>query len=102
MLVYVDDILCISHATATIVKEFEKLYHLEEGSIGPPPTCYLGTGIGMIANSFGNNCWSMSLDSYIKNTVRIVEGYMLMEGTQMYKANCPFHNAHYHPELVRI
>ena len=36
LLVYVDDILCISHATAPIMKDLVTQYRLKEGSIGPP------------------------------------------------------------------
>ena len=33
LLVNVDDIICISHATAPIMKEFEKVYHLKNGNL---------------------------------------------------------------------
>lgn len=56
MLVYVDDILCVSHATAPIMKDLDRLYRLKEGSVGPP-TRYLGADIGIIANEFGKECW---------------------------------------------
>ena len=47
LLVYVDDILCISHATDPIMKAFADIYRLKEGLIGPPER-YLGADIGKI------------------------------------------------------
>ena len=75
LLAYVDGILCISHATAPIMKDLETLNCLKESSVDPP-TRYLGADIGTIANEFGKECWAMSSDSYIKNAILIVEGYM--------------------------
>ena len=62
LLVYVNDIICVSHKTKEIMDEFAQLYRLKEGSIGPPSR-YLGADIGVIANSFGKECWAMSSDS---------------------------------------
>jgi hypothetical protein len=45
ILVYVDDILCISKETAPIMKNVAAIYRLKEGSIGQPSK-YLGANIG--------------------------------------------------------
>ena len=81
--------------------KFAKLYRLKEGSIGPP-TRYLGADIGTIANSFGKECWAMSSESYIRNAVRIVDGYMEEAKVEHIKAKCPFHDNKYKPELDEI
>ena len=98
MLVYVDDILCISHATAPIMKDLATRYWLKEGSIGPP-TRYLGADIGTMEYLDGKECWAMSSDSYLQNAIKIVEGFMDGEGVKMRNPTSPFHRLDYHPEL---
>ena len=98
MLVYVDDILCISHATAPIMKDLATWYQLKEGSIGSP-TRYLGANIGTMENLDGKDCWAMSSDSYHQNAVKIVQEFMDGEGVKMRNPKAPFHRLDYHPEL---
>ena len=43
LLVYVDDILCLSEHTKPIMDEIGALYRLKENSVGPPKR-YLGAG----------------------------------------------------------
>ena len=99
ILVYVDDILAISCDTAPIMDEFSKLYRLKPDSVGPPSR-YLGADIGVQDSEAGVECWAMSSDSYVRNAVRIVEGYLSAEDSKLrYKASCPFSSADYKPEL---
>ena len=99
ILVYVDDILAISHDTAPIMDDFSKLYRLKPDSVGPPDR-YLGADIGVQYTSSGAECWAMSSDSYVRNALRIVEGYLKAQGQDFKnKASCPFSNSTYKPEL---
>ena len=99
ILVYVDDILAISHDTAPIMDDFAKLYRLKPGSIGPPER-YLGADINVQSTDAGVECWAMSSDSYVRNALRIVEGYLKADGQAFkHKASCPFSSSNYKPEL---
>ena len=98
LLVYVDDILCISHATDPIMKAFANIYRLKADSIGPPER-YLGADIGKQVAESGVEAWAMSCDSYIRNSLKVVQGYMDSADVHFKRASCPFHHANYHPEL---
>ena len=41
----------------------------------------------------------MSCDSYIRNSLKVVQGYMDDADVNFKSASCPFHHADYHPEL---
>ena len=75
LLVYVDDILCISHDTKAILDEMAALYCLKEGSVGPPER-YLGADTKKMQANSGLECWAMSSDSYVKEAVKIVGGFI--------------------------
>ena len=98
LLVYVDDLLCVSHDTSSIMLEFSNLYRLKEGSVGPPSR-YLGADIAKTYTPSGVPCWAMGSHSYFNNAIRIVNGYVRDSGRKFRKASCPFHTADYHPEL---
>jgi hypothetical protein len=72
ILVYVDDILCISKETTPIMKNIAKIYRLKDDSIGQPHK-YLGSNIGTWALGDGRHVWSMSAASYIKSAVANIE-----------------------------
>ena len=59
ILFYVDDILCVSHDTTSIIKRFSEMFRLQEGSMGPP-FCYLGADIVQRPTNAGDECWAMS------------------------------------------
>ena len=50
LLVYVDDVLAISHDLKPLIDEVGKAYELKKGSVGPP-TRYLGATIFEIPDS---------------------------------------------------
>ena len=60
---------------------------------------YLGADIGKTTSDSGVEAWAMSSDLYIRNSLKVVEGYMDAAGVGMKKAKCPFHHVDYHPEL---
>ncbi len=98
LLVYVDDILCISHNTKPVMDKFAKIYRLKADSVGPPER-YLGADVEKTTDASGVEAWAMSPDSYIRNSLKVVEGYMDVDNVTTKKATCPFHHANYHPEL---
>ena len=93
-----DDIPCISHATAPVMKDLVTPYRLKEGSIGPP-TIYLEANIATMENLYGKECWAMSSDSYIQNAIKIVDVFMAGEGVKMRNPTSPFHCLDCHPAL---
>ena len=98
MLVYVDDILCISHNTKTIMDEMASLYRLKEGSVGPPER-YLGADTKITQANSGLECWAMSSDSYVKEAVKIVDVFIEANGIKWKKPKTPFPRTNYRPEL---
>jgi hypothetical protein len=75
ILVYVDDILCISKDTQQIMNHISKIYRLMEGSVKAPDR-YLGANIGLWRMEGGRRAWSMSAKSYIKSAVSNLESNM--------------------------
>jgi len=72
LLVYVDDILCVSHQLEKTMNKIKELYQLEDDSVGPPNR-YIGANIGKFQLNSGLECWSASVWDYIKSAVRNME-----------------------------
>jgi hypothetical protein len=75
VLVYVDDILVVSHDTKLVMEKLSEIYQLKKGSVGPP-TQYLGATIGKHQLPDGREVWSMSAEEYIDNAIKIVDARM--------------------------
>jgi hypothetical protein len=73
ILVYVDDILCISKDTKSIVDCIGQSYQLKEGSVQAPER-YLGANIEKWTFQDGQQLWSMSAKSYIKSAIENIKG----------------------------
>lgn len=78
-LVYVDDILMISHDPKPALLQIGALYELKEGSLGPPET-YLGAQIYQHSLHDGRKAWGMSSVKYVKNAVSTVENLLIEDG----------------------
>jgi hypothetical protein len=63
LLVYVNDILALSHDPTGIMKDIGKEFHIKDNKYRPP-TIYLGAGISKFQLMDGSTCWSM--DSAIR------------------------------------
>jgi len=59
MLIYVDDILCISRQPQQMMEQIQHLYRLKDDLIGPPRR-YLGANISMYQLPDGSEAWSDS------------------------------------------
>lgn len=79
VLVYVDDILVVSHDTKGIMDSLSEIYQLKPGSVGPPSR-YLGATIQTMQMSDGREVWTMSSEEYLENALPIVEGLMKRTG----------------------
>jgi len=72
LLVYVDDILLVSHQPKQTMLEIQQLYRLKDDLIGPPKR-YLGANISKFQLPDGTEAWSASARDYIKTAVRNLE-----------------------------
>ena len=79
LLVYVDDILLVSHDPKPTPLETGAFYELKEGSLGIPET-YLGAQIYQHYLRDGRKAWGMSSEKYTKNAVNTVEDLLKENG----------------------
>jgi hypothetical protein len=85
VLVYVDDILHLSHDIKPTMDALRRLYELKPESCGPP-TRYLGANVGKYQLEDGRMSWSMSAREYVKNAVKNVEEELLQENHEGLKS----------------
>jgi hypothetical protein len=78
-LVYVDDILLISHDPRPTLLAIGRFYELKEGSLGTPST-YLGAQVYQHYLRDGRKAWGMSSEKYTKNAVNTVESLLQEDG----------------------
>ena len=78
MLVYVDDLLYISHDTKPIMDSIKGTYRLKEDSLKPPDK-YLGATIKVHTDEQGYECWAMSSDEYVAHAVKSLESELESE-----------------------
>jgi len=73
ILVYVDDILAVSHQPKTIMEQLSKLFWLKDGS--GPPTSYLGATIKKwrLIGDESPRHWGHSSKEYVKQAIANVE-----------------------------
>ena len=100
VLIFVQDILNISHDTKATTEILGTIYQLKPGIVGPPD-CYLGGNVGNFQHEDGTMAWFMSENDYVKaactNFVTMLEkdGLKLATGRQ---AKRPYHEK-YKPEV---
>jgi hypothetical protein len=75
ILVYVDEILHVSHDPNPGIAALQKLYVLKDDSIGPPKR-YLGANIDIVQVSNGRVIWAMSSESYVRAAIDNVENML--------------------------
>ena len=98
LLVYVDDVLIISHDTKPIIEQLSAQFRLKEDSLRPPNR-YLGAGIKIFTDSQGRECWALSSDDYVRVSVESVERELAEQGRKLRgKANRPY-DQKYRPEM---
>ena len=99
VLVYTDDILCVSTKPDTILLHLDQHFLLKEGSIGKPER-YLGAVIGQ--HQFEGDdkpCWSMSSSAYVKEAIRNVELWLAKRDRKLKKKASSVLPPNWRPEL---
>ncbi len=101
LLVYVDDVLVVSHAPGEVMQQIGTEFEIKNNEYGPP-TSYLGAGISKIQLTNGEECWSVDRKKYVKAAVEIVRGLLAEDGNEL-KASKSKHEGpmliNYQPEL---
>jgi hypothetical protein len=82
LLVYVDDVLVVSHAPEDIMKSIGEQFKIKNGEYGPPTT-YLGAGISQVQLDDGSMCWSMESQKYVKAAVVTIRSLLLEDGREL-------------------
>ena len=80
LLVYVDDVLAISHDPKSIMEMIGKGFDLKNDEYGPPTT-YLGGDVETFQLPDGKRAWSMLSTSYVRNAVKTVD--ILLAGDEL-------------------
>jgi hypothetical protein len=92
MLVYVDDVLHLSHDVKPTMDALRRLCELKPESCGPPTRC-LGANVGKCQLEDGKMSWSMSARDHVKNAANNVEEEPLRENQEGLKSKvdrpCP-------------
>jgi hypothetical protein len=96
-LVYVDDIMCISHDPKATMMGIQATFKLKDDKIEKPEN-YLGAQI-MQKVIDGRECWAMTSEQYVKAAIANVEATLNERGQRLpSKATTPM-QANYRPEL---
>lgn len=102
IMVYVDDVLIISHDPNVHLARIQADYELNPTSIGPPSR-YLGADVKRVTrpgDPSGKEYWSFSAYSYVRNAVKNVKLLLQEEGRNLKTtARTPFPNSSYRPEV---
>jgi len=100
VLVYVDDILTISHQPAEMMDALWKLYQLKDVSVGLP-TWYLGAKVKQwhFPNDAQKVRWGLSSEQYVNDAVRNVECELVKIDQWLISRNSTPMSSGYQPEL---
>ena len=80
VLVYVDDLLCISGDPKSFMDKLGGVYDLKDSV--KPPDRYLGANVDTYSNGY-QTFWSLSPDDYVQNAVKLVKSMLEKEGLEM-------------------
>jgi hypothetical protein len=97
VLVYVDDILCISHDPKATMVGIQETFKLKDDKIEKPET-YLGAQLEQTVIG-GQSCWTMSSHAYVKAAVANVEAALDASGQRLPSRCTTPIQANYRPEL---
>lgn len=75
VLIYVDDILVISHEALQDLSKIDYYFKMKKGSIGDPDI-YLGSRLKVVRLPNGVDAWMMSPTKYVAEAVKNVEHYL--------------------------
>ena len=99
VLLYVDDVLCVSCNAADIIcNQIGRYFIIKPGSVGPP-SIYLGNKVSQVELENGAKAWAFSSSQYVQNAVANVEKFLKTVDKSLPKrATAPF-SPHYRPEI---
>jgi hypothetical protein len=100
LLVYVDNVLAISHEPKVLIDDIGEYYKVKPGS-DKEPDIYLGANVEKVQMPDGREVWATSPCNYIKNAIKTVEGLLVEDGEGYVlknKAKNPF-PMNYQPKL---
>jgi hypothetical protein len=100
LLVYVDDVLAISHEPKVLIDAIGEYYKVKLGS-DKEPDIYLGANVEKVQMLDGREVWAMSPCDYVKNAIKTVKGLLAEDGEGYVlknKAKIPF-PMNYQPKL---
>jgi hypothetical protein len=81
VLVFVDDILCLSHKPQEFMDRFGTVYDLRRSTA--EPAIYLGANIEKHQLPNGSTCWAMSSATYVKNALVNIRELLREEGKEL-------------------
>ena len=97
VLVYVDDILCVSHDPKATMMGLQTTFKLKDDKV-EKPEMYLGAELcERVLN--GVECWTMSSEKYVKAAVTAVEAHLDKSGQRLPTRCTTVMKADYRPEL---
>jgi len=98
ILVYVDDLLVLSHEPQKTMKALESFYRLKEGYA--EPTRYLGAEVRRwhFPDTANKSHWALSSSKYVKEAVRNIENHLQPFNRALPKVQQPL-PSNYYPEL---
>jgi hypothetical protein len=100
LLVYVDDVLAVSHELKVLIDAIGEYYKVKPGS-DKEPDIYLGANAEKVQMPDGREVWATSPPDYVKNAIKTVEGLLAEDGEGYVlknKVKNPF-PMNYQPEL---
>ena len=102
ILIYVDDILIMSHNPTFYMTQIQDEYYVRKEIIGPPKL-YLGAEIKRVRYRTGKMMWASSSSKYVREATIVIEKRMKdINLSSTKKAKSPtqsFRNVKYRPEL---
>jgi hypothetical protein len=99
VLVYTDDILCISMKPMDVLTHLDQHFLLKPNSIGPP-TQYLGASVKKwTVGEDSVECWAMGSEQYVKEAIRNVKNWLGERGKALKSKAPSVLPSNYRPEL---
>ena len=96
MLCYVDDVISISEKPMRAIEGIKAVFKLK-GDKAEVPEMYLGGGLTKVKTKSGTECWTMSLEKYVKEAIENVKSKLGASGLRLpSKCITPFLSG-YHP-----
>jgi hypothetical protein len=98
VLVYVDDLLVLSHQGEKTMKALQDFYRLKDGF--GPPTQYLGAEVKRweFPQDVSSLKWALSLAQYVKEAMKNIETFLKTQDRRLYPMSQQMHTE-YSPEL---